>query len=58
MVIQHIILKLRDKTGIVSIKGNFEIKHTTSRNNAQYNFYTVCALLRDVRGWGEAEITA
>ena len=28
-----------------------------SCNNAQYIFYTVCALLRNVWGWEQAEIT-
>ena len=44
---QHIILKPRDRIGIVSIKGNFEMKHTISRNNAQYFFALIaryCAM--------------
>jgi hypothetical protein len=39
-------------------KGNFEMEHTISRNNAQYKFCTVCALLRNVWGWVQAEIAA
>jgi len=27
------------------------------RNNAQYNFCAVCALLRDVWSWGQNKIT-
>ncbi len=46
---QHIILKPRDKSEIVSIKGNFEMEHTISRNNAQYIFCTDCAILRNVK---------
>jgi hypothetical protein len=54
---QHIILKPRDRIGIVSIKGNFEMKHTISRNNAQYFFCTDCALLRNVWGWRQNKMT-
>ena len=33
------------------------MKHTISRNNAQYIFCTTCALLRNVWDWEEGEIT-
>jgi len=45
---QHITLIPHNKTGIVSIKGDFEMEHTILRNNAQYNFCADCALLRNV----------
>jgi len=45
---QHIMLKAHDKTGIVSIKGVFEMEHTILRKNAQYNICVVCALLRNL----------
>jgi hypothetical protein len=47
----NIILKQRDKAEIVSIKGDFEMEHTISRNNAQDIIYFICALLRDIWVW-------
>jgi len=55
--ISHFILTPHDKIGIVSITGNFEMEHTILRNNAQYKFWDICALLRNVWGWEQVKIT-
>ena len=34
------------------------MEYTISRHNAQHNLCADCALLRDVWGWGQVEITA
>jgi len=33
------------------------MEHTISRNNAQYIFCYICALLRNVWGWGQNKMT-
>ena len=53
----HIILKQRDKAGIVPIKGDFEMEHTISRNNAQGIICFNCTLLRNVWGWRQNKMT-